>query len=76
VVREPFLSRHSQAAIVAGMLRPGEELSLESLMPSGGVIFSDGMEADFLNFNSGASAQVRAAEQRARLVVGESGTKS
>jgi NAD kinase len=74
VVREPFLSRHSQAAIVAGMLRPGEELSLESLMPSGGVIFSDGMEADFLNFNSGASAQVRAAEQRARLVVGESGT--
>jgi NAD kinase len=74
VVREPFLSRHSQAAIVAGMLRPGEDLSLESLMPSGGVIFSDGMEADFLNFNSGASAQVRAAEQRAHLVVGESGT--
>lgn len=71
VVREPFLSRHSQAAIVAGMLRPGEELSLDSLMPSGGVIFSDGMEADFLNFNSGASAHVRAAEQRARLVVKE-----
>jgi hypothetical protein len=68
VVREPFLSRHSQAAIVAGMLGPGEELSLHSLMPSGGVIFSDGMEADFLNFNSGSSAQVRAAEQRARLV--------
>ena len=71
VVREPFLSRHSQAAIVAGMLGQGEELSLQSLMPSGGVIFSDGMEADFLNFNSGASAQVRASEQRARLVVGE-----
>ena len=71
VVREPFISRHSQAAIVAGMLRPGEELSLQSLMPSGGVIFSDGMEADFLNFNSGASAQVRAAEQRAHLVVDE-----
>jgi len=35
------------------------------------VIFSDGMEADFLNFNSGASAQVRAAEQRARLVASE-----
>jgi len=71
VVREPFLSRHSQAAIVAGMLRPGEDLSLQSLMPSGGVIFSDGVEADFLHFNSGASAQVRAAEQRAHLVVGE-----
>jgi NAD kinase len=73
VVREPFLSRHSQAAIVAGMLGPSEELSLQSLMPSGGVIFSDGMEADFLNFNSGASARVRAAEQRARLVVTEPG---
>jgi NAD kinase len=73
VVREPFLSRHSQAAIVAGMLRPGEELSLESLMPSGGVIFSDGMETDFLNFNSGANAEVHAAEQRAHLVAGESG---
>lgn len=70
VVREPFLSRHSQAGIVAGMLRPGEELTLESLMPSGGVIFSDGIEADFLEFNSGAIAHVRAAQQKARLVVG------
>jgi hypothetical protein len=52
------------------MLRSGEELMLESLMPSGGVIFSDGMEADFLEFNSGAIAHVRASEQRARLVVG------
>jgi len=73
VVREPFLSRHSQVGIVAGMLNPGEDLSVQSLMPSGGIVFSDGMESDFLNFNSGASAHVRAAEQRARLVVGESG---
>jgi len=70
VVREPFLSRHSQAAMVAGLLQSGEELLLESLMPSGGVIFSDGMEADFLQFNSGAIAHICAAEQRARLVVG------
>jgi NAD kinase len=70
VVREPFLSRHSQAGIVAGMLAAGEELILESLMPSGGVIFSDGIEADFLEFNSGAIAHVRAAQQKARLVVG------
>ncbi len=69
VVREPFISHHSQASIVAGMLRPGEYLSLESLMPTGGVIFSDGMEADFLNFNSGSNANVRAAEQRAHLVM-------
>jgi NAD kinase len=69
IVREPFLSRHSQAGIVAGMLEAGDELVIESLMPSGGAIFSDGMEADYLQFNSGAVAHVRAAEQRAHLVV-------
>jgi NAD kinase len=69
VVREPFVSRHSAASLVAGMLESGEELVLESLMPSGGVAFSDGMELDFLQFNSGAIARVCAAEQRARLVV-------
>jgi hypothetical protein len=42
---------------------------LESLMPSGGVIFSDGVEADFLRFDSGAIARVGVAPERARLVV-------
>jgi NAD kinase len=70
-VREPFVSRHSSAAIVAGLLEPGEVLLLESQMPSGGVIFRDGMESDFLHFSSGAVARVRAAEQRAVLVVRE-----
>jgi NAD kinase len=69
VVREPFVSRHSQAGIVAGMLQADEELVLESLMPSGGAVFSDGIEADFLQFNSGAIARVHAAEQKAHLVV-------
>jgi NAD kinase len=73
VVREPFLSRHSQISIVAGLLNSGKELRIESLMPSGGAIFSDGMEADFLNFNSGASATIRAAEQRAHLVMKQVG---
>jgi NAD kinase len=69
VVREPFISRHSQAEIVAGMIAPGEELMLESLMPSGGVIFSDGTEADFLKFDSGVTAVIRASEQKAHLVM-------
>ena len=38
-------------------------------MPSGGAIFSDGVESDFLEFNSGAVARVRAAPKRARLAV-------
>lgn len=69
VVREPFVSRHSQATLVAGMVEPGQILEMESLMPSGGVIFSDGIEADFLKFNSGATATIRAADEAAQLVV-------
>lgn len=67
--RRGFVSRHSQANIVAGMLESKQELLLESLMPSGGAVFSDGMEADFPQFNSGAIATVRAADQRVHLVV-------
>lgn len=69
VVREPFVSRHSRAGIIAGIVDPQDELRLESAMPLGGVIFSDGVEADYLTFNSGAVARIRAAPQRARLVV-------
>lgn len=71
VVREPFVSKHSRAGIVAGLLEPGAELVLESQMPSGGVIFGDGVEMDALAFNAGATARVRAAERRARLAVSE-----
>ena len=69
VVREPYVSRHSTATHTAGVLASGKALTLESLMPSGGVVFSDGMEADSLKFNSGVTASVRAARQKAQLVV-------
>jgi len=70
VVREPFISRHSSANVVAGLLAPKENLVLESLMPSGGVIFSDGVESDFLLFNSGSTATISAAAETAQLVTG------
>jgi hypothetical protein len=38
-------------------------------MPSGGVIFSDGIEVDALAFDSGAIATIGAAAQRTQLVV-------
>lgn len=69
VVREPFLSRHSQAGIVAGSVLPGAPLTVESQMPAGGVIFSDGIEADPLEFNAGAIAEIRIASEKANLVV-------
>lgn len=68
-VREPFLSRTTQAALVMGSVPEREELTVESLMPAGGIIFSDGVEADFLEFNAGSIARITVAEERARLVV-------
>jgi hypothetical protein len=38
-------------------------------MPDGGVIFSDGITADFLNFNAGATATIKLAERKTNLVV-------
>ncbi|MBI5497491.1 MAG: NAD+ kinase [Deltaproteobacteria bacterium] len=73
VVREPFHSRTSRIALTAGWVEEGAALRVESLMPSGGVIFSDGVEADRLAFNAGASATLRAAPEKARLAWGESG---
>jgi hypothetical protein len=69
IVREPFKSKHSQTTLVAGTLEPPHELVVQSAMPEGGVIFSDGIERDFLAFNSGAIARIQVAEQRANLVV-------
>lgn len=69
VVREPYISRSSRAGIAAGLIEAGGELILESQMPSGGVIFSDGVEADALDFNSGARAHIRAAASKTHLVV-------
>jgi len=69
-VREPFRSKTSGAELVAGFLEQGQELAVESLMPSGGVIFSDGIEADFIEFNSGTTAAFTISQQCARLVVG------
>jgi len=69
VVREPFVSRHSKADIIAGVIEQQQALELESLMPSGGFIFSDGMEADFLQFNSGSTVSIKTAAEIAQLVM-------
>ncbi|MBK9066759.1 MAG: NAD(+)/NADH kinase [Gemmatimonadetes bacterium] len=67
-VREPFRSRQSGVSVVAGLLPAGEPLRVESRMPAGGVIFSDGMESDCLPFDAGAIAEIRAAARHAHLV--------
>lgn len=69
VVREPFISRHSSAEIVAGYLHERQALVLESRMATEGIIFSDGVESDYLAFNAGSIATIRAARETARLVM-------
>jgi NAD kinase len=69
-VREPFASRHSKATLVAGWAEEGEEITVESLVPEDGVIFSDGVEKDSLEFNSGTIARIMVSQQSAQLVVG------
>jgi hypothetical protein len=70
VVREPFISRHSRAGAVAGWIELHEKFEMESQMPSGGAIFSDGIESDYLQFNSGTQVSVGSAPESAQLVVG------
>ena len=67
-VREPFQSVKTQVGITSGILSDQITLKIESLMPAGGVIFSDGIETDFINFNSGAIAAIGIAQETAQLV--------
>jgi len=67
-VREPFQSVRTQIGITAGVIKNQQSLSIESLMPANGVIFSDGIETDFLKFNSGAIATIGIAKETATLV--------
>jgi len=68
-VREPFHSIKTQINITAGLINHQQKLQIESLMPINGIIFSDGVESDFLNFNSGSIATIGLANETARLVV-------
>jgi hypothetical protein len=68
-VREPFPSRTTQASIVVGTIAHGDRMSIVSQMPENGVIFSDGIESDYLEFNSGSLATISIAEKRGLLTV-------
>ena len=69
VVREPFLSQRTQVGLTLGSVRAKVPLTIESLMPDRGVIFSDGIGADHLNFNSGSIAAIGLAPEKASLVI-------
>ena len=68
-VREPFPSRTSRADLVFGRVTREAPLRIVSQMAGHGVIFSDGIEADFLEFNAGMEAVVDIAEREGLLVI-------
>lgn len=67
-VREPFPSRTSQTNLVHGQFGKQAPLRIRSRMPDNGVIFSDGMEADFLRFTAGMEAVISIAPVHGLLV--------
>ncbi len=67
-VREPFPTRTTSASLVFGRVTPKTPLIVESRMAENGVIFSDGIEKDFLEFNSGTQATIGLAERKGVLV--------
>ncbi len=69
-VREPYPSVNSHAGIVMGRISGTETLVLRSNMAEKGVIFSDGIENDYIDFNSGTEVTVSVAEKQGMLVTG------
>jgi NAD kinase len=68
-VREPFPSKISQASLVFGTVSKSKPLKILSQMAENGVVFSDGIESDFLEFNSGVEATITIADKKGMLVV-------
>jgi len=68
-VREPFPSRNTGTTLVFGKVTPQQPLVIESMMAENGVIFSDGIEHDFIEFNSGTKATISISKRKGRLVV-------
>lgn len=66
-VREPFISNTSSAELTYGHITAGDNLQIISRMPQRGIIFSDGMESDFLKFESGMKATISIAPRSLNL---------
>ena len=67
-VREPYPSRFTQAELVYGKVLDGESLVLTSSMSENGVVFSDGIFEDAIEFNAGMEIRISVAEQTGKLV--------
>ncbi len=67
-VREPWPSKNSAANLTFGKITRQQELHIYSQMPENGVIFSDGIEQDFVEFQAGTLARIELADKQGHLV--------
>jgi NAD kinase len=67
-VREPFPSVATKTSLVFGTSDAKTPMKVLSLMPENGVIFSDGIESDFLAFNSGIVATISVSERVGHVI--------
>ncbi|WP_295394421.1 hypothetical protein [uncultured Thiodictyon sp.] len=68
-VREPWPRRIATAEIAFGQVTAAAALIVESQIPEDGVIFSDGIESDFVRFDAGARATIRVPAKYGRLAI-------
>ncbi|MCP4042873.1 MAG: hypothetical protein GY731_13105 [Gammaproteobacteria bacterium] len=67
-VREAFPSIATGTSLTSGILHGDEQLQVRSEMNNGGVIFGDGIEADYLEFNWGNTVHIETAEHGLNLI--------
>ena len=68
-VREPWPSKTSRSNMVFGVITPEQPLVLNSYMAAHGVIFSDGIENDYLKFNAGHTVTINIADHKVKLLM-------
>jgi NAD kinase len=68
-VREPFPSTVTQTNLVFGKIAQGSTFKLTSKMAENGVIFSDGMENDPIQFNAGTTLEIKLSSTQGKLVI-------
>lgn len=67
-VREPFPSVSTRADLVYGSIAGGEKLKVVSNMPEKGIVFSDGVPEDSIEFRSGMEVTIEVADRKGKLV--------
>lgn len=68
-VREPFPSRTTGTELVFGNINAKSTMTIASHIPNNGVIFSDGMVDDYIEFNIGDSVEIKTANRHGLLVM-------